>query len=59
MKDVEQSVMCALLQALLDKGLITREVQEKAREKILGTFDIGEFFCYAEEKRKEADHGYP
>ena len=58
MKEAEQNMMCALLQALLDKELITREVQEKAREKILGTFDMGEFFCYAEEKRKEDDHGY-
>ena len=58
MKKVQQDVMCVLLQALLDKELITQDIHEKAREKILGTLDWPEFFCYAEDDGKEKTDGY-
>ena len=57
MKQVQQDVMCVLLQTLLDKELITQDVHDKSREKILGTFDWPEFFCYAENDRKEELNG--
>ncbi len=57
MKELEQDVMCVLLQTLLDKELITQEIFDKSREKILGTFDWPEFFCYAEDDRKEESDG--
>ena len=58
MKKVQQDVMCVLLQTLLDKELITQDIHEKAREKILGTLDWPEFFCYAEDDRKEDQDGH-
>ena len=58
MKKVQQDVMCVLLQTLFDKELITQDIHEKAREKILGTLDWPEFFCYAEDGRKEGTDGY-
>lgn len=45
--------MCVLLQTLLDKELITQNFHDKSRDKILGTLDWPEFFCYAEDDRKE------
>lgn len=57
MKELEQDVMCVLLQTLLDKELITQEIFDKSREKILGTFDWPEFFCYAKDDRKEESNG--
>ena len=57
MKKVQQDIMCALLQTLLDKELITQDIHDKSREKILGTLDWPEFFCYAEDDRKEEPHG--
>ena len=53
MKKVQQDVMCALLQTLLDKELITQDIHDKSREKILGTLDWPKFFCYAEDDGKE------
>ena len=50
--------MCVLLQALLDKNLITQDTCEKAKTKILGTLDGADFFCYCEEKRKEDANGH-
>ena len=47
MKKVQQDVMCVLLQTLLDKGLITKDIHDKSREKILDTLDWPEAFCYA------------
>ena len=47
MKKVQQDVMCVLLQTLLDKKLITKDIHEKGQEKILGTSDWPEFFCHA------------
>ena len=51
MKKVQQDVMCVLLQTLLDKELITQDIHEKAREKILSTLDWPEFFCYGKEEK--------
>ena len=58
MKEMEKNVMCVLLQALLDKNLITQDVSEKAKTKILGTLDWPNFFCYCEEERKEDVDGH-
>ena len=57
-KEMEKNVMCVLLQALLDKNLITQDTCEKAKTKILGTLDGADFFCYCEEKRKEDANGH-
>ena len=58
MKEMEKSIMCVLLRSLVDKNLITQDNHDKAKEKVLGTMDGPEFFCYAEEKRKEESHGH-
>ena len=47
MKKVQQDVMCALLQTLLDKELITQDIHDKSRSRILDTLDWPEAFCYA------------
>ena len=51
MKTVQQEVMCVLLQTLLDKELITRDIHDKSRERILSIRDWPEFFCSAETGR--------
>lgn len=53
MKPVQQDLMCALLQTLLDKELITLNIYNKSRKLILETLDWPEFFCYAEDDGKE------
>ena len=58
MKKVQQDVMCVLLQTLLDKELITQNIYNKSREKVLGTLDWPEFFCYAEHDGKEDENGH-
>ena len=58
MKKVQQDVMCVLLQTLLDKKLITQNVYDRSREKVLGTLDWLEFFCYAENDGKEDWDGH-
>ena len=58
MKEMEKNVMCVLLQVLMDKNLITQDVHNQAKEKVVGTLDGPEFFCYAEEKREEESHGH-
>ena len=58
MKKVQQDMMCVLLQTLLDKNLITQGVHDKSREKILGTLDWPDIFCYAGDDGKEAENGY-
>lgn len=58
MKKVPQDMMCVLLQTLLDKNLITQGVHDKSRERILGTLDWPDIFCYAEDDGKEAENGY-
>lgn len=55
MKEMEKEVMCVLLKRLMDKNLITQDVHNGARERILGTLDGPEFFCY---DRKEEVDGY-
>ena len=58
MKKVQQDIMCVLLKTLLDKELITKDIHDKSREKILGTLDWPDFFCYAEDDRKEDQDGH-
>ena len=58
MKEMEKNVMCVLLQVLMDKNLITQDVHNQAKEKVLGTLDGPEFFCYAEEKSEEDTNGH-
>ena len=58
MKKVPQDMMCVLLQTLLDKNLITQDVHDKSREKILDTLDWPDIFCYAGDDGKEAANGY-
>ena len=58
MKKVQQDVMCVLLQALLDKEMITQDIHDKSRSKILDTFDSADFFCYSEDVRKEESYGH-
>ena len=53
MKKVQQDIMCVLLQTLLDKELITQDIHDKSRQKILGTLDWSEAFCYTEDDGKE------
>ena len=58
MKEMEKNVMCVLLEALSDKNLITQNISEKAKTKILGTLDGPDLFCYCEDERKEESHGH-
>ena len=37
MNEVQQDIMCVLLQTLLDKELITQDIHDKSRNRILGT----------------------
>ena len=53
MTEVNQNVMCALLGALLERGVIPQKSHDEAKKQILGTFDWPDYFCYAEEKREE------
>ena len=56
MNEVQQDIMCVLLQTLLDKELITQDIHDKSRNKILDTLDLPEFF-WDNEARKEDAHG--
>ena len=58
MKKVQQDMMCVLLQTLLDKGLITQNIHDESREKILGTLGWSEAFCYTEDDGKEDENGH-
>ena len=58
MKEMEKSIMCVLLQSLMDKNLITQDIHDQAKEKVLGTLDGPDFFCYAEKKREEDADGH-
>ena len=58
MKEMERQVMCVLLRSLKDKNLITQDIHDQAKEKVLGTLDVPDFFCYADEKRKGESHGH-
>lgn len=57
MKELQQEVMCVLLQTLLDKKLIPQDVYDQARNKILATLNWPEFFCHCAGERKEAADG--
>ena len=48
MKEWERQVMCLLLQRLLDKNLLTQDIHDKARNKILDTWYKDTYFCYAD-----------
>ena len=48
MNEVQQEILCVLLQTLLDKELISRDIHDKSRNKILGTLDLPDFFCDTE-----------
>ncbi|MGN0977981.1 MAG: hypothetical protein ACI4PH_08005 [Faecousia sp.] len=56
MNEVQQDIMCVLLQTLLDKELITQDIHDKSRNKILGTLDLLEFF-WDNDGGKEDAHG--
>ena len=58
MKEMEKSIMCVLLQSLMDKNLITQDVHDQAKEKVLCTLDGPDFFCYIEKKREEDADGH-
>ena len=58
MKEMERQVMCVLLRSLMDKNLITRDVHDQAKEKVLGTLDGPDLFCYCKEERKEDADGH-
>ena len=58
MKKLQQDVMCVLLQTLLDKGLITRDIYDKSRNRILDALDWPEAFCYAEDARRAVQDGH-
>ena len=49
MNEVQQDIMCVLLQTLLEKKLITQDIHDKSRNRILGTLDLPGFFCEAED----------
>ena len=55
MKTVQQDILCALLQCLLDQKRITRNLYDKTREKILNTEDWPEFFCNADHGKEQLD----
>ena len=58
MKEMERQVMCVLLRSLMDKKLITQDIHDKAKEKVLGTLDGPGFFCYIDENREEDANGH-
>ncbi len=58
MKKVQQDIMCVLLETLLDKGLITQDVYDQSRERILGTLDWPDFFCFSADADKENQNGH-
>lgn len=53
MKEMERQVMCVLLRALMDKNLITQDIHDQAKEKVLGTLDVPDFFCYARDTAED------
>ena len=56
MNEVQQEILCVLLQTLLDKELITQDIHDKSRNKILGTLDLSDFF-WNNDGGKEDAHG--
>ena len=53
MNEVQQEILCVLLQTLLYKELITQDIHDKSRNKILGTLDLPDFFCDTEGRRED------
>ena len=53
MMNLEKDILCVLLQTLKDDNLITQDVHDQAKEKVLCTLDGPDFFCYAEDDGKE------
>ena len=53
MKEMERQVMCVLLRSLMDKKLITQDIHDQAKEKVLCTLDGPEFFCYARDTAED------
>ena len=58
MKEMERQVMCVLLRSLMDKNLITQDIHDQAKEKVLGILDGPDFFCYIGDERKEDADGH-
>jgi len=56
LRELEQSVLCALLRILVKEDLLSEQIQEKAQKEILRTLDWPDFFCYAN-GGKEQKHG--
>ena len=56
MRELEKSVLCALLRILVKEDLVSEQTQEKAQKEILRTLDWPDFFCYAN-GGKEQKHG--
>ena len=56
MNEVQQEILCVLLQTLLDQELISRDIHDKSRNKILGTLDLQDFF-WDNERGEEDAHG--
>ncbi|MGM9590685.1 MAG: hypothetical protein ACI3V0_11040 [Faecousia sp.] len=54
MNEVQQDILCVLLQTLLDKKLITQDIHDKSRNKILGTLDFPGFFCDTEDGKEDS-----
>ena len=55
MKTVQQDILCALLQRLLDQKQITQNLYDKSREKILNTENWPEFFYNADHGKERLD----
>lgn len=53
MSEIEQNVMLVLLDVLKKENLVTENVFSGARNEILDTLDWPEFFCYADDDKKE------
>ena len=58
MINLEQDILCVLLQTLKDDHLISQDVYDKARCNILDTLVWAEFFCYPDTDRKEEEDGH-
>ena len=56
MNELQQDILCVLLQTLLDKKLISQDIHDKSRNKILDTLDLPDFFR-DNERGKEDAHG--
>lgn len=56
MREIQQEILCALLQSLLTRDLITQDIHDKSKARICGTLDLPEFF-WDNEAGKEDVHG--